>query len=62
MPGVRLEIVLNGSKQDLRFKGEHIYPGYRNKPAATKATAAAVKPAIRATTSKRCKASSWTAA
>ncbi len=35
MPGVSLKFVPNGSKLEMRVKGDHIFPGYRNNPEAT---------------------------
>ena len=37
MPGVSLKFVPNGGKLEMRVKGEHIFPGYRHNPEATKA-------------------------
>ncbi len=37
LPGVSLKFVPNGGKLEMRVKGEHIFPGYRNNPEATKA-------------------------
>jgi feruloyl-CoA synthase len=36
MPGVSLKFVPNGGKLEMRVKGEHIFPGYRNNAEATK--------------------------
>ncbi len=35
MPGVSLKFVPNGGKLEMRVKGDHIFPGYRNNPEAT---------------------------
>ncbi len=37
MPGVRLKFIPNGGKLEMRVAGDHIFPGYRNNPEATKA-------------------------
>jgi len=37
MPGVSLKFVPNGGKLEMRVKGEHIFPGYRNNEQATQA-------------------------
>jgi feruloyl-CoA synthase len=37
MPGVSLKFVPNGGKLEMRVKGDHIFPGYRNNPEATQA-------------------------
>ncbi len=37
MPGVSLKFVPNSGKLEMRVKGEHIFPGYRNNLEATKA-------------------------
>ncbi len=37
MPGVSLKFVPIGGKLELRVKGDHIFPGYRNNPEATAA-------------------------
>ena len=35
--GARLKFVPNGGKLEMRIKGDHIFPGYRNNPEATQA-------------------------
>ncbi len=35
MPGVRLKFVPNADKLEMRIRGDHIFPGYRNNPQAT---------------------------
>jgi feruloyl-CoA synthase len=37
MPGVQLKFVPNGGKLEMRVKGDHVFPGYRNNPQATQA-------------------------
>ena len=37
MPGVSLKFVPSGGKLEMRLKGEHIFPGYRNNAQATQA-------------------------
>jgi feruloyl-CoA synthase len=37
MPGATVKFVPNGSKLELRIKGDHIFPGYRDNEAATRA-------------------------
>jgi feruloyl-CoA synthase len=37
MPGVALKFVPNAGKLEMRLKGDHIFPGYRNNPEATRA-------------------------
>jgi feruloyl-CoA synthase len=36
MPGATVKFVPNGSKLELRIKGDHIFPGYRHNEAATR--------------------------
>lgn len=36
LAGARLKFVPNGGKLEMRVKGEHIFPGYRNNPEATR--------------------------
>jgi feruloyl-CoA synthase len=36
MPGATVKFVPNGGKLELRIKGDHIFPGYRNNDAATR--------------------------
>jgi feruloyl-CoA synthase len=36
MPGATVKFVPNGGKLELRIKGDHIFPGYRNNEAATR--------------------------
>ena len=37
MPGVKLKFIPNGGKLEMRIAGDHIFPGYRDNPEATKA-------------------------
>ncbi|MBL8306155.1 MAG: feruloyl-CoA synthase [Rubrivivax sp.] len=37
LPGVSLKFIPNGGKLELRVKGDHIFPGYRDNPEATQA-------------------------
>ncbi len=37
MPGVQLKFIPNGSKLEMRVKGDHIFPGYRGNAEATRA-------------------------
>jgi len=37
MPGVQLKFIPNGGKLEMRVKGDHIFPGYRDNPEATAA-------------------------
>ena len=37
MPGVRVKFVPNGNKLEMRVKGDHVFPGYRNDADATRA-------------------------
>jgi feruloyl-CoA synthase len=36
LPGTRLKFVPNGSKLEMRVKGDHVFPGYRHDEAATR--------------------------
>jgi feruloyl-CoA synthase len=37
LPGIELKLVPNGEKQELRVRGESVFPGYRDAPALTAA-------------------------